>query len=105
MTKATAGNDLWVLPASTIDIAFAITQTGTISLGANGELADELTHPAPRTGAGAYPKAPPCQSADLALSGSVAERLTCRLIWLGPGDFPIFTPLVLATLGPLQGQP
>ena len=44
MTKATAGDDLWVLSTSTIDISFAITQTGTISLGANGELANELTH-------------------------------------------------------------
>jgi hypothetical protein len=43
MTKTTAGDDLWVLSASTIDISFAITQTGTISLGANGELANELT--------------------------------------------------------------
>ena len=43
MTKAAAGDDPWVLSASTIDISFAITQTGTISLGADGELANELT--------------------------------------------------------------
>jgi Trypsin-co-occurring domain 2 len=44
MTKAAEGDDPWVLSASTIDISFAITQTGTITLGVNGELADELTH-------------------------------------------------------------
>ena len=44
MTKAAEGDDPWVLSASTIDISFAITQTGTISLGVDGELADELTH-------------------------------------------------------------
>jgi hypothetical protein len=44
MTKAAEGEDPWVLSASTIDISFAITQTGTISLGVNGELANELTH-------------------------------------------------------------
>ena len=44
VTKAAEGDDPWVLSASTIDIFFAITQTGTITLGANGELANELTH-------------------------------------------------------------
>jgi hypothetical protein len=44
MTKAAEGDDPWVLSASTIDISFAITQTGDITLGVNGELADELTH-------------------------------------------------------------
>jgi Trypsin-co-occurring domain 2 len=43
MTKAAEGDDPWVLSASTIDISFAITQTGTITLGVNGELANELT--------------------------------------------------------------
>jgi hypothetical protein len=42
--KAAEGDDPWVLSASTIDICFAITQTGTISLGVNGELANELNH-------------------------------------------------------------
>jgi hypothetical protein len=80
MTQTTAGNDLWVLSASTIDISFAITQTRTISLGANGEPANELTHtPAPRTGAGAYLRAPPCQSADPALRASATEPATCCL--------------------------
>jgi hypothetical protein len=44
MTQAAEGDDPWVLSASTIDISFAITQTGTISLGVDGELANELTH-------------------------------------------------------------
>ena len=44
MTKAAEGDDPWLLSASTIDVSFAITQTGTISLGADGELANELTH-------------------------------------------------------------
>jgi len=44
MTKAAEGDDPWFLSAGTIDISFAITQTGTITLGINGELADELTH-------------------------------------------------------------
>jgi len=42
--KAAEGDDPWVLSASIIDICFAITQTGTISLGIDGELANELTH-------------------------------------------------------------
>jgi hypothetical protein len=44
MTKAAEGDDPWLLSAGTVDISFAITQTGTISLGVNGELANELTH-------------------------------------------------------------
>jgi hypothetical protein len=44
VTKAAEGDDPWILSAGTIDISFAITQTGTITLGVNGELADELTH-------------------------------------------------------------
>lgn len=43
MTKAAEGDDPWVLSVGTIDISFAITQTGTISLGVDGELANELT--------------------------------------------------------------
>jgi hypothetical protein len=43
VTEAAAGDDPWVLSASTIDIRFAITQTGTISLGVDGELANEVT--------------------------------------------------------------
>ena len=44
MTKSAEGDDPWLLSAGTIDISFAITQTGTITLGVNGELANELTH-------------------------------------------------------------
>ena len=43
MAQAAAGDDPWVLSASTIDIRFAITQTGTISLGVDGELTNEVT--------------------------------------------------------------
>ena len=43
VTEAAAGDDPWVLSASTIDIRFAITETGTISLGVDGELANEVT--------------------------------------------------------------
>jgi hypothetical protein len=43
MTQAAEGDDPWVLSAGTIDISFAITQTGTISLGVDGELAGEVT--------------------------------------------------------------
>ena len=43
MTQAAEGDDPWVLSAGTIDISFAITQTGTISLGVDGELANEVT--------------------------------------------------------------
>jgi len=31
MTKAAEGDDPWILSAGTIDISFAITQTGTIT--------------------------------------------------------------------------
>jgi hypothetical protein len=44
MARAAEGDDPWVLSDSTIDISFAITQTGTITLGVDGELANELTH-------------------------------------------------------------
>ncbi len=43
VAEAAAGDDPWILSASTIDIRFAITQTGTISLGVDGELANEVT--------------------------------------------------------------
>jgi hypothetical protein len=43
-TKGAEGHDPWLLSAGTIDISFAITQAGTISLGADGELTGELTH-------------------------------------------------------------
>jgi len=44
VAKAAEGDDPWVLSAGTIDISFAITQAGTVTLGANGELTGELTH-------------------------------------------------------------
>ena len=43
VTKAAEGDDPWVLSGSTIDICFAITETGSISLGIDGELANEVT--------------------------------------------------------------
>jgi Trypsin-co-occurring domain 2 len=43
VTKASKGDDPWVLSASTIDISFTITETGTISLGIDSELANEAT--------------------------------------------------------------
>lgn len=43
VAEAAAGDDPWVLSASTIDIRFAITETGTISLGVDGELTNEVT--------------------------------------------------------------
>jgi hypothetical protein len=43
-SKAATGDDPWILSEGTIDISFAITQKGTISLGVDGELSDELTH-------------------------------------------------------------
>jgi hypothetical protein len=44
VTSAAEGDDPWILSAGTISITFAVTQTGTISLGIDGELAGELTH-------------------------------------------------------------
>jgi hypothetical protein len=44
MANAAKGDDPWVLSKGKVDISFAITRTGTISLGVDGELADEVTH-------------------------------------------------------------
>ena len=57
MTKAAEGDDPWLLSAGTTDISFAITHTGTVSVGVDGELASELTRTlrlelAPPTGDG-----------------------------------------------------
>jgi hypothetical protein len=41
--QAAEGDDPWVLSESVIDISFAITHTGTISLGVDGELSDDVT--------------------------------------------------------------
>jgi hypothetical protein len=44
MAQAAMGDDPWSLSAGTVNIAFGVTRTGTISLGADGELANEVTH-------------------------------------------------------------
>jgi hypothetical protein len=44
MISAAGGEDPWVLSASKVDISFAITRNGSISLGVDGELTDEVTH-------------------------------------------------------------
>lgn len=43
-SQAAEGDDPWILSDGAIDISFAITHTGTITLGVDGELSDELTH-------------------------------------------------------------
>jgi len=43
MAHAAAGDDPWILSTGTVDISFGVTRTGSISLGTNGELADEVT--------------------------------------------------------------
>ena len=45
MAQAAAGDDPWVLSAGSVDITFGVTKAGSISVGADGELADEVTHP------------------------------------------------------------
>ena len=42
MASAAAGSDPWVLSDGTVEIAFAVTKTGNISLGVAGELSDEV---------------------------------------------------------------
>ncbi len=44
MTHAAAGEDPWDLSAGTVDITFGVTRAGSISIGADGELANEVTH-------------------------------------------------------------
>jgi hypothetical protein len=44
VTSAAGGDDPFVLNDSTITISFAVTAEGTISIGVNGSLSDELTH-------------------------------------------------------------
>jgi len=43
MVHAAAGDDPWALSAGTVDISFGVTKTGSISVGADGELGDEVT--------------------------------------------------------------
>jgi hypothetical protein len=42
--KAAEGDDPWVLAESTIDISFVITRTGSLSIGAEGELSSTLAN-------------------------------------------------------------
>ncbi len=44
ITSATEGDNPWVLSVGTVDISFVVTEIGTISLGVEGELANEITH-------------------------------------------------------------
>jgi Trypsin-co-occurring domain 2 len=44
MTLAAQGDDQFLLTTSTVDLSFAITKSGSITLGVNGELKDELSH-------------------------------------------------------------
>jgi hypothetical protein len=43
MAEAAAGDDPWILSDSVIDIDIGITKTGSISIGADGELSGEVT--------------------------------------------------------------
>jgi Trypsin-co-occurring domain 2 len=43
MAEAAVGDDPWVLSDSVIDISFGITRSGSISIGADGELSGEVT--------------------------------------------------------------
>jgi hypothetical protein len=42
--SAAIGDDPWVLHSGTVDISFVITKAGSISLGVEGELSNEVTH-------------------------------------------------------------
>ena len=42
MARAAAGPDPWILSVGVIDISFGVTKEGSISLGANGELVNEV---------------------------------------------------------------
>lgn len=44
VASAAEGEDPWELDAGTVDISFVITQLGTLSLGVDGELTNELSH-------------------------------------------------------------
>lgn len=44
MASAAGGDDPWGLSGATADLCFAVTRKGTISVGADGELAGQLTH-------------------------------------------------------------
>jgi hypothetical protein len=44
MASAAEGDDPWILSTGKVDISFAITRTGNISLGIDGELTNDVTH-------------------------------------------------------------
>lgn len=44
VAHAAGGEDPFVLKESTVELSFAITEDGTISLGLDGHAADEITH-------------------------------------------------------------
>jgi hypothetical protein len=44
MTRAAGGHDPFVLKESTVELTFAVTREGAISLGVSGETRDEVTH-------------------------------------------------------------
>jgi Trypsin-co-occurring domain 2 len=44
ITRAAEDPDPWILEVGIVDITFSVTDEGTISLGFEGELANELTH-------------------------------------------------------------
>ena len=44
MTSAAGGDDPWVLSAGVVDISFGVTKEGAISIGTEGELANEATN-------------------------------------------------------------
>lgn len=44
MAYAAGGDDPFLLKESTVELVFAITDTGSISLGVDGETSDEITH-------------------------------------------------------------
>jgi hypothetical protein len=44
MARAAEGDDPFVLQDSSVELAFAVTEDGTVSFGIEGELKDEVTH-------------------------------------------------------------
>jgi Trypsin-co-occurring domain 2 len=44
VASAAEGDDPWILSAGTIDLAFVVTETGSLAIGADGELATDVTH-------------------------------------------------------------
>ena len=44
VTRAVGGDDPFLLKGSTVELCFAVTKDGSITLGFNGELSNEVTH-------------------------------------------------------------